>query len=830
MLEHWPFMRHKDNRLTGKGRVLVFDMEAVGLLHKIRKGKQQDIHVIHLRDKETGEVFTFFDPYKKRSKEAREKLRAEGTQSGYLRDAIHMMNTCDVLISQNFLGYDMLAIEKAMPNALMINFEDKPRKSKKRRRDDYPFRLMDTLVMSQLLNPDRRAPYEAYALGRGNVGPHSIEAFGIKYGNYKPENEDWSKLTDHMLHRCAVDVEIGTRMYDDLMVEWEEQSDIHPITGLGIEDAYRMEAFFFYWMSRQEQLGFAFDMNLAWKLIHEIDKKIEKIVAKVQPKLPLRLKMKKLDKAALEKAEDRNLVKPKFRVSTKKKITHGSSRSTNWSYVTQKGVFSETTRKDYNSCVGAIADHKDPIVSGPYTPLVWEEVGLGNRESVRKMLYELGWRGVNLTEGEASYLEEHGDIPYEYAGKIDQDSLDAWLKKDGKIPKWARSVIDYYVLTHRRGVISNKKDEAYFKENGTLPTNNGKKGLRGLVGQAISSEQDVTMSELVEKFGIDYWLKGEFSKDEEFRVHGVTFSIGTNTFRCRHSVIVNIPSRGLYGKEMRSLFIATKGYKILGADGSGLELRMLSHFMNDKEYESILLDGDIHSHNQSKAGLALRDDAKRFIYAFLYGSGMLGLSVICAISLEEMEARVDQFLAELPKLKDLIERVKSVANSHGYFKAVDGRHGRVRKANGKAKEHTALNVLLQMTGSLCMKWGLYFAVKEMQKRGIEPRLVANQHDEIQAEVPESEVTEISYKIKAKAWKVEEKEVMLTESGEQYAAPEITETKKDKKGEPKSYRIRRKHHEQGDLICKAFEGAGKYLGIRTPLAGEYKVADSWAGTH
>lgn len=81
----------------------------------------------------------------------------------------------------------------------------------------------------------------------------------------------------------------------------------------------------------------------------------------------------------------------------------------------------------------------------------------------------------------------------------------------------------------------------------------------------------------------------------------------------RHKFVVNIPSRGLH--PLRHLFIAGVGKSILGCDGAGLELRMLAHFLNDLEYTAIVLDGDIHTHNQTLAGLPIRDMAKTFIYA-----------------------------------------------------------------------------------------------------------------------------------------------------------------------------------------------------------------------
>lgn len=92
-------------------------------------------------------------------------------------------------------------------------------------------------------------------------------------------------------------------------------------------------------------------------------------------------------------------------------------------------------------------------------------------------------------------------------------------------------------------------------------------------------------------------------------------TIGTPTGRMRHRTVVNVPAVGAYmGEEMRAMFAASDSdYVIVGHDASGLELRMLAHYMNDSEYTEILLNGDIHSHNQELAGLHTRSSAKTFI-------------------------------------------------------------------------------------------------------------------------------------------------------------------------------------------------------------------------
>lgn len=97
-------------------------------------------------------------------------------------------------------------------------------------------------------------------------------------------------------------------------------------------------------------------------------------------------------------------------------------------------------------------------------------------------------------------------------------------------------------------------------------------------------------------------------------------SCATNTFRGAHKVVANIPRpTSVYGKEMRSLFTVPDNRVFVGADVSGLELRMLAHHMNDKNYIDQILNGDIHIYNMNMGAPFLkdRDQAKTFIYMFI---------------------------------------------------------------------------------------------------------------------------------------------------------------------------------------------------------------------
>ena len=119
--------------------------------------------------------------------------------------------------------------------------------------------------------------------------------------------------------------------------------------------------------------------------------------------------------------------------------------------------------------------------------------------------------------------------------------------------------------------------------------------------------------------------------------------------------------------------------------------------------------------------------------AFLYGSGIANLAAVCGVTEKEMREVVARFEIELPSLARLREKVIEQGNKYGYLQAPDGHWGRIRMSGGELKEHTMLNVLLQMTGSLCMKYALVKAFAVMRKEGVglddngHPAGVANVH-------------------------------------------------------------------------------------------------------
>lgn len=878
-LENYPSKFKKGLRPSGVGRLLVMDSETIGLLHAMSrgyyKGDKEDMHVIVCQDLISKEVFVFFDPYEKRRKDKVHLDKWEDKQDGYLYDGMCMLKEADAIISHNFSGFDAIGMEIIFGKDWSCNYMER-RGKKAHHVNLVPNRIMDTLVMSRLLNPDRKLPHQAYAMG-ASCGAHTIEAHGIRIGRYKPENEDWTTLTDHMIHRCIEDVAIGRDYYLWLMTtEWKEHEarGANPRTGLRINSAYRMELQESFNMARQEYRGWRLDMPKAINRHEALNDLIDKKIKDFRPHMPMRIKSE-----MFKPAHQARLIKDNESYMGTDWFDDCTNPSVAWAKYNESLQVKGEVRKAVNTSTYKIANAKGDIpkkitaryprmrgfisdytfleleVVGAFSPVDFEDIPLGNRDTVKQVIYPYGWRAVDFNDTDSEYLNENGHLKNPWSGKLNERSMISWeerSKDSGKtIPEWCKGIADWYIFCSRNGQILNREDVANFTERRDeilsldIPEYekkeaisklefkkqiNGKCQIRGLVARAYNFELGMEAQDYFKLTGV-FPTNGStdpIKHDDNWRVPAIATSIGTNTFRMRHKNVVNIPSRGLY--PLRDLFIASKGKMILGCDGSGLELRMLAHFMNDAEYMDVVLNGDIHTHNQNKAGLPLRDMAKTFIYAFLYGSGIPNLAAVCGMSESEMRATVERFKEELPALTKLISGIEKAGKEYGYMLAVDGRWGRIRKKDGEILVHTILNVLLQMTGSLCMKYSQCHAEKNMINEGVGldsmgyPSFLANVHDEVQMEVNADEVEELVYIIAKDKWKEEEKAQHLDSKGRMWSAPTVISKSENE------IKVIRTYHRAGELLALGMVWAGEFLKIRCPLAGEYKIGKSWHDTH
>ena len=286
--------------------------------------------------------------------------------------------------------------------------------------------------------------------------------------------------------------------------------------------------------------------------------------------------------------------------------------------------------------------------------------------------------------------------------------------------------------------------------------------------------------------GENAWLK---LMDADGRLHGGVMTTGAVTGRMTHSEpnLANVPSgKKPYGHECRCCFTTAPGKVLVGVDASGLEARCLAHYMARHDagaYADVVLNGDIHTVNQMAAGLATRDAAKTFFYAFLYGAGNLNLGTQLYPD-EPSEKRRQaagakvrkKFLEGLPALGSLIEGVQTKATTAKKLRNIDGRYTFVRS------QHSALNTLLQGCGAIIMKRALVILDDSLQidfnlTPGVNYEFVLNVHDEFQIEC----------------------DAMLGELIRDRAVQAITE-------------------------------AGEFYNFRIRLDGEGKIGQNWGDTH
>lgn len=198
-------------------------------------------------------------------------------------------------------------------------------------------------------------------------------------------------------------------------------------------------------------------------------------------------------------------------------------------------------------------------------------------------------------------------------------------------------------------------------------------------------------------------------------IHGRVIPNGAVSGRATHSSpnVAQVPSvSSPYGKECRELFNAGHDWWQAGIDASGLELRCLAHFLapyDNGEYAHEILNGDIHTKNQVAAGLPTRNDAKRFIYCFLYGGGDSAVGKLLGGTASDGKRIKKKFLDATPAIRSLrvaiqntlavMDKGKVTKWKRHYLKGLDGRRLHVRSL------HSALNLLLQSAGALvCKKW------------------------------------------------------------------------------------------------------------------------------
>lgn len=344
-----------------------------------------------------------------------------GSPQGFIKEALAYMDTLDVLIMHNGIGYDWPLLKK------LHGYDFKGRK-------------VDTLIMSRLHNPKRLRPFNMPTEVKG--GPHSVASWGYRVGRGKVVHEDWSKFTPAMLHRCVEDVEIQHLIYKSLRREAE---------GYNWERAYGLNFRLFELLQKQEEYGWLVDEAHIHRCIRVLEYLVERIDRAVEPLLPLKTITEKKTKG------EHGYVKKPF-----KKDGNYSQQVLNW-----------------HDVAGISPDGN--YVSGPFSRIDFRITDINSNNEVKEFLISEGWEpkewNYSKDTGERTSAKLSKDDPFEgvdgsvgrsVARRVQcrqrKSILEGWLgliREDGRIP----SIINNLAVTGRathRNIVNVPGGDSFF--------------------------------------------------------------------------------------------------------------------------------------------------------------------------------------------------------------------------------------------------------------------------------------------------------------------------------------------------------------------------------
>ncbi|MEN3341038.1 MAG: polymerase [Actinomycetota bacterium] len=228
-----------------------------------------------------------------------------------------------------------------------------------------------------------------------------------------------------------------------------------------------------------------------------------------------------------------------------------------------------------------------------------------------------------------------------------------------------------------------------------------------------------------------------------------------------------IPIRTELGREIRSAFVAETGCRLVSADYSQVELRILAHVSGEPKLREAFARGeDVHAataaevlgKDQATLTKDERNVAKMVNFGIIYGISAFGLSENLEIPREEAQAYIDAYLARFPMVQDFIERTIEQAARDGYVTTLLGRRRpvpEIRASNRQTRslgERLAVNSVMQGTAADIIKVAMVSIYRRLRDEGRGARLVLQVHDELLVEAPDPEVSTVKELVRAEMCK------------------------------------------------------------------------------
>lgn len=584
--------------------------------------------------------------------------------------------------------------------------------------------VVDTLVLSRLLYANIKdtdmALLRSGRLPGKRFGSHALEAWGYRLGEMKGEYKDdfkklleeqgedyvdgseWISFNEPMMDYNVQDVVVTKALLEKLL------SDKHyfpPEGGCGdnwwMHDAvtfwqYSCEAVWLehraaWLLAKQERNGFPFDTKAIEELYVELAGRRSELLQTLTDTFGTWYQPKGGTELFLHPRTGKPLGKYP-RVK----------------YPKQGGIYkkpkNKAQREGREPCE---LDTRDYVEGAPYTPVEHVVFNPSSRDHIALKLREAGWIPTEFTD--------------KGAPKVDDEVLEH-VRVDDPEKQRCIDLIKEYLMIQKR------------------------------IGQAAEGDKA--------------WLR---YVQEDGKIHGSVNPNGAVTGRATHSFpnLGQVPGvRSPYGEPCRAAFGAEHHLDGLtglpwvqaGIDASGLELRCLAHFMSKYDggaYADVILNGDIHTVNQQAAELPTRDNAKTFIYGFLYGAGDEKIGQIVGAGKERGKELKKKFLENTPAIAALREGIQhtlvessrwvageqKVKWKRRWIKGLDGRKVHVRSP------HAALNTLLQSAGALICKLWIVETEELLLKAGLKHgwdgdfAYMAWIHDEIQVACRTQEIAQ-----------------------------------------------------------------------------------------
>ena len=219
----------------------------------------------------------------------------------------------------------------------------------------------------------------------------------------------------------------------------------------------------------------------------------------------------------------------------------------------------------------------------------------------------------------------------------------------------------------------------------------------------------------------------------------------------------NIPIRTAEGRRIRQAFVAPKGYKLLAADYSQIELRIMAHLAKDEGLLHAFRNNlDVHSATAAEVfGVELGDvtvdqrrSAKAINFGLIYGMSAFGLAKQIGVDRKQSQAYIDRYFARYPGVLDYMERTRTQAAEQGYVETIFGRRLYLPDINAKnpalrkGAERTAINAPMQGTAADIIKKAMVAVDNWLTASGLDARVILQVHDELVLEVREDLVDQV----------------------------------------------------------------------------------------